>query len=120
MAALAFQIAVPARQRIVGLLRVIEMPAAPAVGSMAGPAFRIGSEPALMHSVLMAGLAGLWRILESRRAMTFRAGNGRMLPEQGEVGLVMIELDLLPVDLVVTRLAARPQLTLMRILLLVA
>ena len=70
--------------------------------------------------ILVAARARARRVLERRRAVAFLAGYRRVEADEGKPREIVIEGDLLaPAGLVVTLIAARAELTLVRIVLLV-
>lgn len=98
---------------------VIEAPTGPAVRIVALGAG--GAEPSLMVSVLVAGGTGLRCVLELGGAMALLAGDGLVQADEGKARDVMIEHDLLaPASVLVAFLAGRSELSLMRVVLLVA
>ena len=98
---------------------VVEPPKRPAVGIMA--LLARGAEPSIVMGVLMTCIAGSRGALELLRQMTALARDSGVKTYQGKTGQVVIEVNsFTPALLVVTALAARAELTLMRIVLLVA
>lgn len=107
------------RQFKLCLCCVVEAPKRPAVGIVA--LLARGTEPPLVMGVLVTCIAGSRGTLELLRQMTALARDSRVKTYQGKTGQVVIEVNsLTPALLVVTALAARAQLALMRIVLLVA
>jgi hypothetical protein len=107
-------------KRVIRLTRVVEFPFSPRNRIMTIPALRIHAKPTLMVAVPMASLTRDRRVLVTRRAMTFLAGNPRVLTDQRKAGLIMIKGDILaPVDVIVAPVATIAKLALMGVLLLV-
>ncbi|MEQ1694230.1 MAG: hypothetical protein ABL901_00175 [Hyphomicrobiaceae bacterium] len=101
-------------QRKLGLLCVVESPERPAIGIMTNAARR--TQPAFVPRVFVAGLASKRRILEPLRAVTFFARNTGMEPNERKPCHVVVKFDLLaPTGFLVTLLAFRTKLALMRV-----
>lgn len=119
VARMAMQSIMRARQRVAGLLVVIEEPACPTIGVVT--ARTVGAEPTDMVRILVAARASTRRILERLGSVAFLAGHHRMQSDQWEPRQIMIEDDLLPpARLLVALLAIAAQLTPVRIILAMA
>src|SRR5262245_6378271 len=110
---------VGAGQGVAGLLVVVETPARPAVGVVAGRT--IGSEAAGVVHVLVAAGAGGGGLFEGGGPMAGLAGDGGVQADQGKARQVVVEGHrLAPARLLVAVLAGRPELALVGIILAVA
>src|SRR5215475_1066728 len=102
-----------------GLLVVIKAPARPAIWVVAGGA--VAPQPAGMVDVLVAAAAGARGILVGLGPVAAFAGHGGVQSDQGEMGQVVVEGHCLaPTGLLVTGLAGRPKLALVRVVLAMA
>ena len=100
MAGVAIQPDMPACQRELGLLVVIEMPQQPPFRGVAGGAFR--SKPALVERILVAVLTQHRRRLEVLGLVAVGARHRLMLTDQREPRPVVVKVGrLLPIGLVV-------------------
>src|SRR5262245_2609711 len=116
---MALQGPVGAGQGVGGLFVVVEPPARPAVGIVAGRA--IGAEAAGVVEVLVTAGAGAGGILEGGGAMAGLAGDGGVQTDEGKARQVMVKGHrLTPARLLVTGLAGGPELALVGIVLAVA
>ena len=119
VARMALQSMMRARQRVAGLLVVIEAPACPTVGVVTARA--VGAEPADMVRILVAARARARRILERLGSVAFLARHHRMQSDERKSRQIMVEGDLLsPARLLVALLAIAAQLALVRIILAMA
>jgi len=83
-------------ERVLGLSRMIEAPASPAVGIVAKRA--IGPQPTFVKLVLVATSARRACVLERGGAMALLAGHDRMAADQRKARQIVIEADrLVPV-----------------------
>src|SRR5262245_15462584 len=116
---MALERAVGAGQGVGGLLVVIETPARPPVGVVAGGA--VGAQTSGVVHIFVAAGAGAGGILEGGGAMAGLAGDGRVQANEGKAGQVMVEGHrLAPAGLLVAALAGGPELALVGIILAVA
>jgi len=119
VAGMALKRTVGPGQGVGGLLVVVETPARPAVGVVAGRA--IGAQAPGVMDVLVAAGAGAGGILEGGGAMAGLAGDGGVQADQGKACQIMVKGHrLAPARLLVTALAGSPQLALVGIILAVA
>src|SRR5215469_6308583 len=82
---------VGARQRILGLRRVIEAPARPTIWIVTKGA--IGPEPTFVKLILVATAANRARVLERSGAVTLFAGDYRVAADERKARQIMIECD---------------------------
>src|SRR6185295_10182336 len=116
VAGMALKRTVGPGQGVGGLLVVVETPARPAVGVVAGRA--IGAQAPGVMDVLVAAGAGAGGILEGGGAMAGLAGDGGVQADQGKACQIMVKGHrLAPARLLVTALAGSPQLALVGIIL---
>jgi len=115
---MTIEIAVCARQRIVGPAVVVKAPLVPAVGIVAKPA--IGAQASLVMLVAVAARAVQRGALELRRSMAPFAGNGRVPTNQRKPRDIVIKRGRsAPGDLAVTLLAFGAELALVPVVLAV-
>ena len=118
MTRLTNELFMSSRQRIFGLTPMVEPPSSPTVWIVTICA----THPELcLMKILVTLFASCRLALVSRRTMTLFAGHRSMQTDQGKAGDLVVERNALsPIDIIMATLATLTQLSLMRILLLVA